>query len=81
MVNPFAFTASSVLGRSKKDIFEYFQFGIDEATRSKISELIIQRDEAKKEKNFEESDRLRDETLAFGVNIMDTAQGTFWEKV
>ena len=35
----------------------------------------------KKKKNFEASDKLRNEILAFGVSIMDTAQGTFWEKV
>jgi cysteinyl-tRNA synthetase len=35
----------------------------------------------KKEKNFEASDKLRDEILSFGVSIMDTVQGTFWEKI
>jgi cysteinyl-tRNA synthetase len=70
-----------VLGFGVKNPFEYFQFGIDEDTKTKINELIIKRNEAKKEKNFELSDKLRDEILAFGVNIMDTAQGTFWEKI
>ena len=72
---------SEVLGFGVKNPFEYFQFGIDKDTKTKIDELIIQRNEAKKEKNFELSDKLRDEILAFGVSIMDTAQGTFWEKV
>ncbi|WP_373003231.1 cysteine--tRNA ligase [Sulfurimonas sp.] len=70
-----------VLGFGAKNAFEYFQFGVDTHTKLKIFDLIVKRDEAKKEKNFEESDRLRDEILAFGVNIMDTPQGTFWEKV
>ena len=71
----------SILGFGVKNAFEYFQFGIDTDTKIKIDELVIKRDEAKKEKNFEESDKIRDEILAFGVSIMDTAQGTFWEKV
>ena len=70
-----------ILGFGVKNPFEYFQFGIDEDTKIKIDELIAARNEAKKEKNFEASDKLRDEILAFGVSIMDTAHGTFWEKV
>ncbi|MEN8302757.1 MAG: cysteine--tRNA ligase [Campylobacterota bacterium] len=70
-----------ILGFGIKNPFEYFQFGIDEDTKAKIDTLILKRNEAKKEKNFEESDRLRDEILAFGVSIMDTPAGTFWEKV
>ena len=70
-----------ILGFGIKNPFEYFQFGIDEDTKEKIDMLITQRDEAKKNKDFESSDKLRDEILAFGVSIMDTPKGTFWEKV
>jgi cysteinyl-tRNA synthetase len=70
-----------LLGFGVKNPFEYFQFGMDEATKAKIDELIIERNEAKKAKDFESSDKLRDEILAFGVTIMDTPAGTFWEKV
>jgi cysteinyl-tRNA synthetase len=70
-----------VLGFGVKNPYEYFQFGVDAQTKEKIDTLLSQRDEAKKEKDFELSDRLRDEILAFGVNIMDTPQGSFWEKV
>ena len=71
----------NILGFGVKNPYEYFQFGVDEETKTKLSELIAKRDEAKKEKNFELSDTLRDEILAFGVNLMDTPQGTFWEKI
>lgn len=71
----------SILGFGVKNPFEYFQFGIDEATKEKLAMLIAKRDDAKKEKNFEESDKLRDEILAFGVTLMDTPAGTFWEKI
>ncbi len=70
-----------ILGFGVKNPFEYFQFGINEETKEKINVLISLRNEAKKEKNFELSDKLRDEILSFGVSIMDTPQGTFWEKV
>jgi len=70
-----------VLGFGAKNPYEYFQFGVEAKTKEQIFDLIIKRDAAKKEKNFEESDKLRDEILAFGVSIMDTPQGTFWEKV
>jgi cysteinyl-tRNA synthetase len=70
-----------ILGFGVKNPFEYFQFGIDIDTKTKINELILKRNEAKKEKNFELSDKIRDEILDYGVSLMDTPQGTFWEKV
>ncbi len=70
-----------LLGFGVKNPFEYFQFGVDKNTKNTIDSLIKKREEAKKEKNFTESDRLRDEILSLGVSIMDTPSGTFWEKV
>jgi len=72
---------SELLGVGNKDAYEYFQIGIDEETKNKIEELISKRDIAKKVKNYEESDKLRDEILKLGVQIQDTANGTLWEKV
>ena len=37
--------------------------------------------QAKKEKNFAEADRFRDELKAMGVEIIDTPQGAKWRKV
>lgn len=70
-----------VLGFGVKNPYEYFQLGIDEATKEKIDALIQQRAEAKKAKDFNASDKIRDDILSYGVNIMDTPQGTFWEKI
>lgn len=70
-----------LLGFGVKNPYEYFQFGIDEATKTELEKLIKERDEAKKAKDFERSDALREEILGLGVNLMDTPQGTFWEKV
>ena len=46
-----------------------------------IDALVAQRTAAKKEKNFAEADRIRDELKAMGVEIIDTPQGTKWRKV
>ena len=71
----------NLLGFGMQNPFKYFQFGMNEDTKAKIDTLIIERLEAKKEKDFERSDILRDKILAFGVSIMDTSEGTFWERV
>ncbi|TKI69495.1 cysteine--tRNA ligase [Sulfurimonas crateris] len=70
-----------VLGFGVKNPYEYFQWGVNEETKAKIETLIKQRDEAKKAKDFATSDNIRDEILSFGVSLMDTPQGTFWERV
>ncbi len=46
-----------------------------------IDALVAQRTAAKKAKNFQEADRIRDELKARGVEIIDTPQGTKWRKV
>lgn len=72
-------TVETVLGFGGQDPYEYFQFGLDEETKTKINELIAKRSEAKKAKDFAASDALRDELTALGVSIMDTPAGTVWE--
>ena len=46
-----------------------------------IDALVAQRTQAKKEKNFAEADRIRDELKARGIEIIDTPQGAKWRKV
>ena len=70
-----------VLGFGMQNPYEYFQFGMDQKTKEKINALIEKRDTAKKEKDFALADSIRDSILSYDVNIMDTPQGTFWEKV
>jgi cysteinyl-tRNA synthetase len=69
-----------VLGIGAKEPHIYFQQGIDEETKAKIETLIAQRSEAKKAKDFATSDAIRDKLTAMGIQIMDTPQGTLWEK-
>lgn len=69
-----------ILGFGLENPFEYFQFGINNELKSKIDGLIKKRAIAKAEKDFANSDAIRDELLALEISIMDTAEGTFWEK-
>ena len=46
-----------------------------------IDALVEKRAQAKKEKNFAEADRIRDELKARGIEIIDTPQGSKWRKV
>ena len=69
-----------LLGFGGKEPFTYFQIGVDDALKEKIEVLIAERNKAKKEKDFARSDAIRDELSSLGINIMDTAEGTLWEK-
>ena len=46
-----------------------------------IDALVAARTAAKKEKNFAEADRIRDELKARGIEIIDTPQGAKWRRV
>ncbi|MFW2307651.1 cysteine--tRNA ligase [Aliarcobacter butzleri] len=70
-----------VLGIGGNDAYAYFQFGIDESTKEKIEDLILKRNEAKKAKDFQTADTLRDELSAMDISLMDTVNGTVWEKL
>jgi cysteinyl-tRNA synthetase len=71
------------MGLLQRDPSSYLQAapaagdGMDTA---KIEELIAARVAAKKAKNYAESDRIRAELLAAGVQLEDTAQGTVWRR-
>jgi len=71
----------NLLGIGGKEPFSYFQIGVDEVTKAKIESLIEQRNEAKKSKDYSKADEIRKEILEMGISIMDTANGTLWEKI
>ncbi|SFV90886.1 Cysteinyl-tRNA synthetase [hydrothermal vent metagenome] len=70
-----------LLGFGGKEPYSYFQIGVDEALKAQIEALIAKRSEAKKAKDFATSDAIRDELTAMGIAIMDTSEGTVWEKI
>ncbi len=70
---------AGVLGILQQPPRAYLQggSGLDEVA---IQQRIDARAAAKRERNFAESDRIRDELLAQGIVLKDTAQGTTWVK-
>ena len=46
-----------------------------------IDALVAARAAAKKEKNWAEADRIRDELKARSIEIIDTPQGTSWKRI
>lgn len=73
--------ASEILGILKIDENLYFQFGVNDEEKMRILKLIDERNEAKKSKNYALADEIRDEISKLGISIMDTPNGTIWEKI
>ena len=71
-------TLGGVLGLLQSDPKAFLQAGagLDEAS---IQQQIVARAAAKKARNFTEADRIRDELLAQGIVLKDSAGGTTWE--
>ncbi len=52
----------------------------DKSLDAEIEELIAKRQAARKEKNFAEADRIRDELANMGIILEDTPQGVKWRR-
>lgn len=70
-----------ILGIGLKNPIEYFQLGISKEQKCQIEEKLQIRQQAKKEKNFELADSIREELKSQGILIMDTPNGSIWEKI
>ncbi len=70
-----------LLGIGTKDPFKWFQQGVSKEEKKEIEELIEKRALAKKEKNFALADEIRDRLKEKGIILMDTPNGTKWEKI
>ncbi len=53
---------------------------VDEELSKYVEERLLQRKEAKKNKDFAAADAIRDELKSKGIIIKDTREGTTWEK-
>lgn len=49
-------------------------------TDEEIQSLVEQREQARKDKNFTESDRIRDLLTSQGITLEDAAEGTIWQR-
>lgn len=72
-------TLADVLGLTAQPEIE--PISQDSLSNAEIEDLIQKRQEARKAKNFAESDRIRDELLAKDVALIDTKEGTLWHKM
>ena len=66
-----------VLSLDLLEVEEKLDNDLDEFIMSKINE----RNEAKKNKNFKLADSIRDELLSQGIKLIDTRDGTIYEKI
>jgi len=71
----------SVLGIGLHNPYMYFQIGVSETEKNEIGHLIEQRNNAKKEKDFAKADAIRSILEGKQIQLMDTVNGTQWEKV
>jgi cysteinyl-tRNA synthetase len=71
---------SDVLGIGLMDENSYFQLNVTSEDIKKIDTLIEQRLNAKKNREFEIADKIREELRTMGISIQDGPSGTVWEK-
>jgi len=69
---------SEPLGILQQKTEDYFQIGAT-LSNEDIQSMIDQRDKARKDKDFELSDKIRDSLLEKGVVLEDTDKGTTWK--
>jgi cysteinyl-tRNA synthetase len=68
--------AGRILGFDLDNNDEFLRGHLDDDVRA----LIVQRTEARRERNWAESDRIREVLTAKGVVLEDTPNGTTWYK-
>lgn len=70
------------IGLLQKDPADYFVEipGMQDVDVEKIESLIAKRSSARREKNFELADQIRDEITAMGILVEDSPEGSTWRK-
>ncbi|PAF46970.1 cysteine--tRNA ligase [Helicobacter sp. 12S02634-8] len=70
-----------LLGIGGKEASAYFQLGVSQEQKAWIESQILQRTQAKQNKDFARSDAIREELMDIGIALMDTPSGCVWEKI
>ncbi len=72
-----------VLNALKKvnSVLGIFKFEFDESIPDDLLELIKKRDTARKNKNYELADKIREELKKRGIELIDLPEGTIWKKI
>ena len=71
---------ANIIGLLKQDPEIFLKGKNSKKTDLDIDELIKKRNDAKKNKNYNEADSIRDKLLSQGIILEDTAEGTIWRK-
>lgn len=69
------------LGLLQLDSNEWFGVAGSNTDSGQIDELVKQRNEARTNKDYAQADKIRDELMAMGIEILDRAEGTSWRKI
>ncbi|WP_027326798.1 cysteine--tRNA ligase [Helicobacter pametensis] len=72
---------SHLLGIGEMDAIEYFQLGLSPEQKLYIQEQIALRLQAKKAKDYNLADLIRKKLEEEGIALLDTSEGTIWEKI
>jgi len=62
-------------------VFSVFEFEFEQEIEQGLLELLKKRENAKKEKNYSEADRLRALLLDKGIIVADTKEGQRWKRI
>lgn len=72
---------AKIFGFGFMDTTLYFQWGVSKEEREEIEKLILERTEAKKNKDFNTADAIREQLNSKKITLLDTPNGTIWEKI
>ncbi len=74
--------AANLFGVLEKEKREWFDATVDEnaISENEIEKLIVERAEAKMNKDFSRSDEIRNQLSEQGISLLDGPDGTTWEK-
>lgn len=75
------FKMDQVLGLNLAEELNQVEEKLDDDFLVKIEKLIAERDQAKKDRDFQKADEIRDNLLKEGIALKDTPSGTVWEKI
>ena len=79
------FTEALVFLAAVNDILGVLRFqpesNVDADLASRVEDLIQQRADARKSKDFARADAIRDEIAGLGIEIKDTPEGTKWHRI
>ena len=53
----------------------------EDSLEAEVEELIAQRQQARKDKDFAKADEIRDKLLAMGIELKDTREGVKWKRI